>query len=308
MIIDTFSKRQRRLNQQTADVFTYDKVPIRLRNQIIHIINAALGDHGLSNKAYPWLHKTIAAEFGLLFLRERNSFVYVDDKTAICDFFREDATDDQALDMIELIFQAITDIGVLQLGDPKLNATMTPDRAVKDLNQRFLENGLGYAFTDGDDAQLIRKDNEHLHQEAVLPALHLLHEQGFKGANDEYRSAHEHYRHSKYKECLNDCLKAFESTLKTICQKRGWSFQPTDTAKILIKTCLDNGLLPSFADSHLTALRTNLEGTIPTVRNKLGGHGQGETPVTVPKFYAEFMLHDTAATIVFLVEAFKALP
>jgi hypothetical protein len=40
----------------------------------------------------------------------------------------------------------------------------------------------------------------------------------------------------------------------------------------------------------------------------MGGHGQGPATTTVPPFYAVYRLHETAATIVFLVDAFKALP
>jgi hypothetical protein len=60
--------------------------------------------------------------------------------------------------------------------------------------------------------------------------------------------------------------------------------------------------------SHLGAVRSALESAIPTVRNKLGGHGQGQQMIKVPDYYAEYLLHETAATIVFLVDAFKALP
>ncbi len=131
-----------------------------------------------------------------------------------------------------------------------------------------------------------------MHRDVVLPALTLLSEQGFDGANAEYRSAHEHYRHATYKECLNDCLKAFESTMKTICTKRGWAYDPgRDTASTLICTCISNGLVPSFMQSSLMA--------IPTVRNKLSGHGQGPEPKQVPQYVAEFLQHKTAATVIF---------
>ncbi len=177
--------------------------------------------------------------------------------------------------------------------------TITPDEAVDQLNARFSQHSLGYAFVD--DVGLVRKDSEHLHTEAVLPALKLLHEEGFEGANDEYRSAHEHYRHERYKECLNDCLKAFESTMKTICTKRGWTYDPgRDTASALVEICIGNDLVPSFMKNSLLA--------VATVRNKMGGHGQGPEPITVPAYFAEYLLHETATTIVFLVDAYRALP
>ena len=111
-----------------------------------------------------------------------------------------------------------------------------------------------------------------------------------------------------YKECLNECLKAFESVMKTICTRRGWSFQTTDTAKSLIGTCFSNDLFPDFMQSHFTGIRSALESGIPTLRNKLGGHGQGMTAVPVPSYIAEYLLHETATTIVLFMNAAEALP
>jgi hypothetical protein len=110
------------------------------------------------------------------------------------------------------------------------------------------------------------------------------------------------------KECLNECLKAFESTMKSICTLRGWGYQKTDTAAKLIEICLQNNLLPASMQSHLGAMSSLLGSGIPTIRNKMSGHGQGPAATTVPPFYAEYLLHATAASIVFLVDAFKALP
>lgn len=44
----------------------------------------------------------------------------------------------------------------------------------------------------------------------------VLSDKRYKGASQEFLAANEHYRHGRYKECLNDCLKAFESTMKII--------------------------------------------------------------------------------------------
>jgi uncharacterized protein DUF7014 len=141
----------------------------------------------------------------------------------------------------------------------------------------------------------------------VLPALRLLHEQGFSVANDEYMAAHEHYRHGNHKDCLTNCLNAFESTMKTICAKRKWIHKEGDTTRTLIDICLKNGLLPTFMQAHLGTVKSALESAIPTVRNKLGGHGQGPELKEVPQFYAEYLLHETAASILFLVDAYRNL-
>jgi hypothetical protein len=135
----------------------------------------------------------------------------------------------------------------------------------------------------------------------------LLTDENFEGANAEFLKAFEHYRHGKTKECLNECLKAFESTMKAICSKRKWVFKPTDTAKALIEVCFQNNLIPVLVQSHISGFRSTLESGIPTIRNKLAGHGQGATVIEVPPHYASYMLHLTATTIKFLVEAEKEL-
>lgn len=209
--------------------------------------------------------------------------------------------------MIDMSFNFVVEANREWQWKDAWQAQISDDEAIRDLNARFLEHGIGYTFISGESPQLIRMDNAHLHKEAVIPALRLLHEEGFKGANSEYRKAHEHYRVGAYKECLNECLKAFESTMKTICTKRKWAYKETSTASSLIDTCLTNSLLPPFMQTHLGTIKSALESSIPTIRNKMGGHGQCVNPKDVPQFYAEYLLHETATTIVFLVEAYKAL-
>ena len=130
----------------------------------------------------------------------------------------------------------------------------------------------------------------------------------FEGAQEEFLNAHEHYRKRNMKDALNSCLKAFESVMKTICDKRGWQYDKnTSTAKGLINICFDNELIPKFWESHYSHLRLLLESGVPAGRNKTSAHGQGPTSTSVPDYLAAYMLHSTAATIVFLAEAEKEL-
>ena len=128
----------------------------------------------------------------------------------------------------------------------------------------------------------------------------------YQGANEEFLNAHQHYRHDRYKECLVDALKAFESTLKAICAKRGWETKPPGTAKALINTCFQEGLFPEFLESQMGSIRSLLESGVPTVRNKLGGHGQGTEPVDVPEYFARYALNLAATSILFVAEADQA--
>jgi hypothetical protein len=172
------------------------------------------------------------------------------------------------------------------------------------LNLRFLEHGVGYRFDD----RIVRIDSELLHAETVKPALALLRAPEYAGAQAEFLAAHEHYRHGLTKEALNECLKAIESVMKAICAKRGWKHDPNATSKTLIQVLFDNGLIPLFWAQHFSALRSTLEAGVPTVRNKLGGHGQGTQVVHVPAHLVAYVLHLTASSIVFLAAAEKALP
>ncbi|MGA2169773.1 MAG: hypothetical protein ABSG62_16330 [Terracidiphilus sp.] len=307
-MFETFSYRQKQRSKKAADVFTYDELPNKLRVQAARIwsdaIDAIYEPFNVPKFVFESFHELISKElgvyeFGLYDHRERAD---------IMNCFTSAGSED-ALDILEMMFVGLTNVAVnrrRENGDGR--AMRVVEDAVDELNRRFLQHGVGYAFVVGDAPQIIRMDNEHLHHDVVMPALMLLSEQGFEGANDEYRKAHKHYQDGNEKECLNECLKAFESTMKTICARRKWSYQKTDAAKKLIDICLKNNLLPAFMQSHLGTVRSALESAIPTVRNKMGGHGQGPATTTVPPFYAVYLLHETAATIVFLVSAFKALP
>ena len=308
-VIDTFSKRQKLEKGTVGDVFSYDTIPFKLRVQIVRIWDEALGDQYLdtrlstSNEAYKEVHDLLATEFGLLTLSEKTTSKY----HSLTRFFLHNANVEQALDAIDVSFRYMLFKHSNRAWVSTHHVTTSAEQAIKDLNTRFLENGVGYAFVATEYPRLIRKDSELLHQGVVLPALALLHEVGFNGANEEYMIAHKHYREGNNKDCLTNCLKAFESTMKTICTRRNWAYKETDTASALIDVCLRNGLLPPFMQSHLGTVKSALESAIPTVRNKMGGHGQGPEPKEVPPFYAEYLLHETAATIVFLVDAYKAL-
>jgi hypothetical protein len=176
---------------------------------------------------------------------------------------------------------------------------MRPDEAIDELNFRFKNCGIGYCY---EGHQIIRIDSTVIHNEITLPVVKLLWKAPFKNANEEYLKALEHYRHERNKECLNECLKAFESTIKIICTKKGWSFNPTDTAKKLIAVCFANNLVPSYLQNQFASLQGLIESGIPTIRNKVGGHGQGQNATHADNELTRYALNLTGANIIFLVE------
>jgi len=303
-VFDLFSKRQKRARGEMPDVYVYENLPQRLRVQIVHIINDAFGEDeyysNYADQAYEFVKKALCREFGVFELVSHSS----SNKDSIFKFFLQAESVEQALDVVELSFKVIqSHIATDQVYQSNTHRSTAPDDAVTELNERFKEHGVGYQFESG---EIIRVDSKFLHSEAVKPTLTVLREKSFKGANEEFLKAHEHYRHGRYKECLVDSLKAFESTMKTICSLRGWPIQSTDTAKNLIATCINNGLFPTYFDSQFSSIRSLLESGIPTVRNKNGGHGQGVAPIAVPEYLARYALNLTATTILFMVEAHQS--
>lgn len=313
-IFDLFSKRQKALRGDVPDVFTYENLPNALRVQIVHIWTDTLGSdrdyydtYGHAERvrtAYKFIVDTLCREYGLFKLptaEKYNERMYL---TELANYLLQVDEVEKQLDIVELSFRYIDRLTREYRHLGRSNASECADEAINELNSRFKEHGIGYQFVEG---EIVRVDSELLHVEAVKPALRLLNEKKYKGAQQEFLSAYEHYRHGKNKESLNDCLKSFESTMKAICDKRKWPYQPNDTAKTLIQVCFDNELVPPFWQQQLSSLRSLLESSIPTGRNKLSGHGQGSTPTVVPDYLVAYMLHMTASTLVFLTTAEKEL-
>ncbi|MDJ0736115.1 MAG: hypothetical protein QNJ47_18970 [Nostocaceae cyanobacterium] len=304
MPFNIFSKRQKKLRGEVPDVYQYDDIPEPLRVQIVHIMNDLQGNpidsytcytQSYTQELYRDIHDILCREYGKFSLINRTYLENIDYIEDVQEFLVQTSDIEQILDVVELFFLFI-DGEVIGETQPKI----TPEEAIEELNARFKEHGVGYQYESG---KIIRVDSQIIHNDAVKPALYLLSDSRFQSANEEFLQAHQHYRHKRYKECINYCLKAFESTMKIICDNQGWAYKSTDTAKKIISICFQNNLIPPFLETQFSSLRQNLESGIPTVRNKLGGHGQGSQPLTVPQHFAAYQLHMTASTIVFMVEA-----
>lgn len=297
-IHDIFSKRQKRLRGEFPEVYQYEIIPDELRVQVIHIWRNAFGapyrgnqyPQGSLEAAYEFINETLCREYGLFTLSEDDDPDYDFGFAAVCNFFLATQDPEKVIDVIEVSFQYID----------RYASNIRPEEAIAELNHRFQEHGVGYQFESG---QIIRVDSQFSHSEVVKPVLKMLSDPMYEGANDEFLKAHEHYRAQRYEECMNECLKAFESCIKAICDKRRWIYGDKDGPKTLIDIVFREGLIPSSIQSYFSALRGTLESGASTLRNRHSGHGQGSQIITVPEHMAAYVLHLTASNLLFLAKA-----
>lgn len=309
-VLNLFSKRKKASEKAgKSDVFTYDTLPQSFRVQVTHILSELIGQYQRpsiydltssgANERWEFLHNALAREKGKFRLSEGDNV-----QAACMNYVLHGDTDD-ALDFIEVAFRLMERVceGVHASQLQQMDIDVPANTAIEELNTRFREHALGYEFVN---SEIVRIDSQYVHAEAVKPTLALLANRTFQKANEEFMTAHRHYRESNYKECVVAVNRAFETTLKTICTERRWSFKPGDRATELIALVRNKGLFPQYLDkgfdSYIAALKTGLPG----VRNNAGGHGDDPNAPPVPDYIARYALHLAASNILLVVEAYNA--
>ncbi len=177
------------------------------------------------------------------------------------------------------------------------------NEAIYELNLRLKQNSLGYEFING---KIIKKTDAVTHENIVKPALKLLLDEEFRGAEEEYLLAFEHFKNSENKDAIQNAAKAFESTMKTICAGLSYEFNPSkDAAKQLLEKLKANSFFPAYLEDHLNAVVKTLEAGAPTLRNKTAGHGQGTEVKPIGDEYVEYVLNLVATNILFLYRIYQ---
>ncbi len=311
-VFDIYAKRKQQQEKAgQPDVYKYDEIPESLRIQVMYIWQTAIGTWQKGNYDYSneppesiWIaiHNILCRELGLLSLGKDRDMPF----KKCCTFLFEESNIDNILSLIEVSFRMIEKVCSSLSSTEKYRAEISqePDDAIEELNTRFKEHGIGYQYAG---SIIIRMDSQYVHTEVVLPAISLLQQPGFEGASEEFLDAHKHYRAGKNKDAISVALKAFESTMKSICLLMDWEFPENATAKPLIDICIGNGLIPKPLQGHFGSLRATLESGLPTTSNRLARHGQGQKKVIVPDHIAAYALHLAATNIVFLVESYTEL-
>lgn len=311
---EPFHIRQRNLERQEEPVlYKYDELPDSFRVQVVRILEQVIGEGQGRGGVVSRYTDPNSEPFGPPVVWEIIANLIADrlgtgtgDSRGYLEFFdlmfrAPRTTMYEKLTGVEDAFREVTKLP----GDyqSSFGRPINSREAVNLLNMRFREHDLGYAF---EVDRLIRVDSQYLHSQTVEPALQLLSRRAFEGAEHEFLKAHEHFRHGENEDAIVDAARAFESTMKQICDELDWEYSERAMAKDLIRAVIDNGLFPKWQENHLNSLKTLLEG-LPTLRNKSGSHGLGSEIREVPEDMAAFAIHLAASNIVFMVEAFERL-
>lgn len=307
MRFDLFSKR----NKTLPDVYQYTNLPPEFRTQVIWIWTDTIFKYnsikGFENVTVnPLLHavrKAVCTEHGRRCLTKNNHSA-IDD---VLDFVQDSKDALIVLDVIEMAFSVLGSVVQNEDGYGKVDRP-TLAQAIRTLNHRFREHGIGYEFN-ADSLTLIRIDETAIHENAVRPALSVLTGKGYKHANDEMLEAFDDYKKGDYDDCPVKCCAAMESVLKIIHHRKKWKLLdgsgdelPTSiekaTAAPLVTSYIQNSGLPSFYAQPLTI--------IATLRNqKSSAHGAGVHAKSVPEHFAKYALNATTSAILLLHEHAK---
>ncbi|WP_223553462.1 STM4504/CBY_0614 family protein [Lysinibacillus sphaericus] len=272
--------------KEVNDVFQYEDVSTKMKNQFIFMVEKIVGEkleRFYKDEFWKKVINRINVEYG----KNVRGIAYPEEK--VHEAF-EKLNNEESLYFFEMV-----------LDEMDVQIVFDYEEFVERLNKIFLGNSFGYEFVEG---QLIRIDRKFIHQEIVMDAIKLLHENDFESASIEYMQAFSDYKNGNLKGAITNAGKSFESTMKIICEEMNYSYKQGDSAKKLISTLMDKGFIPSYLQTHFSGLNNTLESGLPTVRNK-HSHGDGAIEVEVTDKIVRYSLNLCATNIVLLVEIYN---
>jgi hypothetical protein len=300
-IFNVYSRRGK-----PAQPFKYN-LPSTLRNRILLLCRDTFSNkespassRNYINRLWDEIHQMLTYRHGRPQLTLLAPFMNSTMDTAN---FLLSCKDEEFLDFVEYIFSV----------ECLFHVVHDNNEYVAQVNKLFALDGLGFELTNfvverpgeglyGGTAiatrawpQVIRKDDQAIHEPAIKPVLHFLSDPAYNSANIEYLEALDDYRKEDWGDSLTKCCSAFESVMKIMCERHKWKYSQDDTAGPLIKAIVDNGKLEPHFEQNLIS--------IATLRNKYSkSHGAGIQPKKATPAIALFGLNLTASAILFLLK------
>jgi len=160
------------------------------------------------------------------------------------------------------------------------------------INGLFEHQACPWRFTDG---EFFKLDSDFVGARLVDDAHAVLSSYSFEGAAQEFAKARQDAVAGEPKDAILYAAKSFESVLKVLAGMEHGN------ADLLIKTLISQGFFDDLPESARQSFGEQVLKTLPSLRNRFGGHGQGSAVIQVPTVYAELALQLAAAFHNFLI-------
>ncbi len=293
MINNLYSDRNKPKN--VDEVIIFDELPRKLRVKFNFILKDILYDY---DPNYERVHEMLCRKYGELSLSSKHSLGHFDKLALEEALTKDDYNFNLVFDMMELAIKYRID---QSKNDGFYDEEIEYINDIqKSINSCFKEASVGYEMVNG---QIIRKDSQVTFTEIIEPTINLTYNELFDNVNIDFVNAIKEYQNGDNKDCIVKLLRAFESTLKIICDEKGWEYNETDRCSKLISICFDNDLVPKDMKSEFTSLDSLLRSGIPTIRNNYAGHGDGSEERLVEDYLARYAINVTESCILFVIEA-----
>jgi hypothetical protein len=160
-------------------------------------------------------------------------------------------------------------------------------------NQILLEEEVPWRILD---SEMVLLDEAFARSDLAARADLSIRQAGFSGVSADLRRARNHLADGDGRGAVHRAGSAFESAMMALLD--------TDRAKAakLVQELIRDGFFNGLPTELRERFSKQVLGALPWMRNELGGHGQGETPVDVPLPYAQLATDLSASFCHFLIE------
>jgi hypothetical protein len=160
------------------------------------------------------------------------------------------------------------------------------------INQIFDLHECPWRIADG---EFFKLDSDFMGERLAATAHDALAANQFVGAADEYAKARQELGSGDVKDAIFHAGKSFESVMKVMT---GIEHANADQ---LIKAMLTQDYFADLPESTRVGFAEQVMKTLPFLRNKLAGHGQGAEIIDVPVIYGELAMQLAATFHNFLI-------
>ena len=159
-------------------------------------------------------------------------------------------------------------------------------------NQIFELHGCPWRLSDG---EFFKLDSDFVGARLAMSAHDALAANRFAGAADEYAKARQYLGAGEIRDAINYAGHSFESVMKVLTNIEHAN------ADRLIKGLAGQGFFDDLPEAMRAGFTDQVLKSLPFLRNKLGGHGQGADVLTIPQCYGDLAVQLAAAFHNFLI-------